>query len=264
MLAHLHDSYRASIHETGMTRRRAAQTLLVVAGGKPQAFVRQARKSGLKIERDRIEQVMQAATRVAQKALAGLPPPNDLSQATSDIAWLADILSKANCINSVSVPVPSAKTAPPDNPKEDAFLEESFDKIVIVIAVAALGLVFAVFAYRRSRRYRQNVVQRMPRKPFSAELDLTFTDVRGDMRQAKVIAMDLSVGGMKLNWPQNDVPPGTTVTVALPTGNRLGSVMWSNAHYAGIMFDEHLTSNDLKSIESPVPDERETAPEGAA
>ena len=59
--------------------------------------------------------------------------------------------------------------------------------------------------------------------------------------------LDVSAGGMKLAWP--DAPPqGTAITASLPTGEKAGSVVWSNAHYAGVVFDQQLAQDEVDVI----------------
>lgn len=117
---------------------------------------------------------------------------------------------------------------------------------------AAIALVAAIFGFRaiqRSVSYRKQVLQRLPRKPISAKSDVTFTTPKGDTAKAQAKAMDFSQGRMKLGWPENDIAQAAKVTVSLPSVERPATIVWSNAFYAEIMFDDHLTQAEVAALE---------------
>ena len=120
---------------------------------------------------------------------------------------------------------------------------------MLFASTALVGVVFGMIRYKKSHDRRRRIVQRMPRKTISAEFEIMFTNPEGDMAQSKAKALDISIGGMKLDWPNNNVSKGSALTIHLPMGPRLATIMWANTFYAGIMFEEFLSSEDIKSIE---------------
>ncbi len=266
MLGQLHDAYLATLVETGDARISGARTLLVVVGGKNAAALsRQVRKTGIEIPQDRLLDVMQTGAELAHSILLGNPLPIDLFEHSRNIDWLGSIVQKANCQNGiVATNARTSKTSEDDSAFKFSKPDTGTQPIIaasIVALLAALALLTKMIL--KSRAYRVRRTARLPRSPLSIKFNLTITDQDGEMQQTTATGVDISAGGMKLDWPDGP-PAGTTVTVSLPFGERLASVVWSNAYFAGIMFDDVLSKNELASLSTNDASEKKTAPEGAA
>ena len=265
MLGQLHDAYLASLIETGDTRISGARTLLVVVGGKNAAALsRQVRKTGIEIPQERLLDVMQAGAKLAHSILLGDPVPNDLFQHSRNVDWLGAIVYKAHCQNGVlarklRTSEPSKKGGAFEFPKPN---KESLPVFAAGLVALVVALALLTILVPKSRAFRVFKAARLPRSPFTMEFHLTITDQDGELMQTTATGVDISAGGMKLGWPDGP-PAGTAVRVSLPFGERLASVVWSNAHFAGIIFDDVLNKKELASFSKNDPPEKETAPEGA-
>ena len=250
MLGRLHDAYLATLMESGQTQTSAATTLLVIVGGKnATALARQVERSGIRLPSDRLLAVMQDAAKLAQATLLGVLLPSDRFHHSRNIEWLGDAAHRTGCRDGIAASdtrAPATDTqrvrqAPAEEPWKFPFFE-------IAVAAAGLALIaFLVNEIRASRPYRVHRTERLPRIPISMELALTTTDDEGTVQQIAATALDFSAGGMKLDWP-DPAPAGTAVSISLPFGATPATVIWSNAFYAGIMFDELLDKEQVNSL----------------
>lgn len=249
MLAQLHDAYRAMIKEDPPVRLRAAQTLLVITGGNAKALARQVAKSGLKVDPERLDTVMQNGSSLAYQILTRAGLPADLAVPENDVSWLNSLISHSDCGNTLRYAAADTSYSSGTQAQEEKNPYGLYDLEMLFASTALVGVVFGMIRYKKSHDRRRRIVQRMPRKTISAEFEIMFTNPEGDMAQSKAKALDISIGGMKLDWPNNNVSKGSALTIHLPMGPRLATIMWANTFYAGIMFEEFLSSEDIKSIE---------------
>lgn len=267
VLQRMHDAYLATLTETGQMQLSGARSLLVYAGGSPKSLIQQLKKADIQIEEDRLTRVIQQAVDVAQIVMTGAPLPTDTFQHSQNIKWLGNIAHRTNCKDFVVAADWSgrhsrASSSPP--PKYTLSKLKSNYPIVIagvlvLLALAGLG----IRKYRKSRLFLVRQMDRLPRSPASMTLPATFTDAEGNIQQTTVTALDISTGGMKFDWPDAP-PPGIVLTVSLPFGQRLARVAWSNAYFAGIVFDSPLSKREMAQLLEESPQESKTAPEGAA
>lgn len=257
MLARLHDAYRALLVDSGHVQTNAAAALLVVIGAKDAtALSRQVAQSGESIDPDRLRDTMEDAAGLAEQFMTARQLPDDRFRHSQNVEWLGDIVNRTDCrdsftaigtsFQSTSYDQPVQRQRVPRKTKQDQFLEFLAWLFGASAVVGAVG--YGIDKFRNSHRYRTQMLERMPRHPVSIELELTYTSPSGDMHQTKVSALDVSAGGLKLDWKDNNAPPGTIVTVALPDGQKLATVMWSNAYYAGVMFDTMLSRKQLAAL----------------
>lgn len=252
MLAQLHDAYLATLNETGARKRNAARTLLVVIGGKnPTALARQLKRSGLQIEQERLNGTMQNAAEFAHDLLLGSLQPNNTTSHRNNVDWLAAVVHNVRCRSTVTVPARAyAATGPyPDKKSFSKENRKAFPWVKTTLASLAI-LAASIFVFKKSGlafAWRVKQAARLPRVPFSMKLSVTLTDADHEMQQATVTGLDVSAGGMKLDWP--DPPPqGTILTLSLPFGERLATIVWSNAYFAGVMFDDFLDKSELRQL----------------
>lgn len=255
MLGGLHDAYRATLVEPGPSRRRAAMALLVLIGTQDAAaLARLVAQSGKTIPVNKLELVLIDAKALAQATLNGTRTEEPDFRHGLNVDWLSNTFIASGC--RASAPTASRSKSvfekrsvgdasqPPRSPtrsRNATFILYGLTLLSAVLTVLGGYKLYTSFFMRRRR------VERMPRFPISLPLDLTYTDAEGHMREAAVQALDISQGGLKLDWP---APPeqGTLVTLPLLATQRLGRVSWSNTYFAGIMFDVPLTQQELKSL----------------
>jgi len=111
-----------------------------------------------------------------------------------------------------------------------------------------LGLVLRIVL--KSHRVRAHLVSRLPRHPAQIEFDVHHKDDAGLAVKQRVKALDISTGGMKLRV-ETPMTQGTPLNLQLTLGEWTASVVWANAHYAGIMFDQMLSEAELERLTSP-------------
>ena len=255
MLGRLHDAYLATLIESGQTQTSAATTLLVIVGGKnATALARQVERSGIRLSNDRILAVMQDGAELAHATLLGLPLSADHVQHSRNVEWLGDAAHRTACRDSIAA---SDIRAPSTNEHDvQQIPDEVSGKLRILrIAAIAAGLALTAFLVKKVRAsylFRVHQNERLPRTAISVELELTMTDADGVEHHVSATALDLSAGGMKLDWP-NPAAPGTPLVISLPFGETQATVIWSNAFYAGIMFDNLLNEEQMDALREESP-----------
>ena len=256
MVGTLHDAYRAAFFEAGDLRQKGAITILFTAGGRTGTDLATAMaRAGVTADADRLQHSVEAGTALATALISGQPLPEGYDH-EAHIAYLGTLFARSRCANSAAAATPGGSAhgiaAPEQANAQSGLLGKDTSSAVkaglfVAMLTVVTGLAYAAHRIWTSLAMRRRRVERLPRTPISLGFDLTYTDADGNMKQSKVEALDLSAGGMKLSWP--DPPaPGTTVTLTLPIGSRLGQVMWSNAHFAGAMFDDRLSKAELETI----------------
>lgn len=255
MLSTLHDAYEATLNGKPTHKRSAAQTLLVVAGDRTEdRLVTQLARAGVTVDPPRLADALADARAIATATLAGTSlEPADFRHGLN-LTWLAEVVIATRCANSPAhaslTPAQSgnagATLTGTGVHAEDTPLQVGPTAKLLLIGLA-LAAIPAALLLRRSVFIRKRQVERLPRFPIALPLDLTFTTPDGEIEEAQGEALDISQGGMKLRW---DAPPptGTLATIPLLGIQRLSRVIWSNPHYAGVMFENALTKPELKSL----------------
>lgn len=256
MLSRFHQEYRATLTESDDAQRSAAQALLVIAGGNAATLTRQVAKSGIDIEPERLTLALSNGAKLAKQVLARDPLPADLNPNESDVSWLAERLNSNSCSGATTASGTSLAAGNGHSAFGNGRSDSNSSSALNSANLAALGAVLAligaiigVVLYRRSWTHQKRVTVRLPRRQVHHTIQIMFTDGDGNMKQTDVAVLDLSVSGAKLEWPDNNAPAKSAVTAMFPFGNSLATVVWSNTHYAGIMFDERISDADIKEIE---------------
>lgn len=257
-LGTLHDAYRATLEERGKRQQSGALTLLFLVGGQDAAeLAERVGWSGAEISQERLAEVLIAGKDLAGATLEGRPKADTEEVHNANVRYLESVFLASRCQNSASNSshLRGDFSPPPSLTKPKNTFASSLQQaapttqllLVMAVLIGAAGGGYGAYSVWTSAYMRRKRVERLPRKPISLKFELTFTDAEGHMKQADVEAIDVSAGGMKINW--SDPPPaGTTITLALPVGHKLGQIAWSNSHYAGAMFQDRLSNKDLESL----------------
>lgn len=258
VLGGLHDAYYAMVTGSGGTRQMAAATLLVLAGDRASSrLAAQADLMGLGVPIDRLDGVLSGARELAAAVLTTPDHRIDRLAHASNIEWLGTLYEQTGCRNSLahaSLPVGAASAQSTVNGETSGRVRKSGDTDVIrliILTVASgagvAGLVLAVRFVRQTLFFRRHQAERQPRTAISLEIEVGFEDESGTSQRKRLTALDVSAGGMKLAW--NDPPgQGTALSLSLPVGERGATVIWSNAFYVGVMFDELLEEETLQTL----------------
>jgi len=127
-------------------------------------------------------------------------------------------------------------------------------RIVSAPLLAALAASFLALSFLGWRYLRMVLVRRKRRaKRFSCLLDI---GMRIDGARHSARLHDLSQVGCKLAVTA-PLRKGDTVTLAMPSAERRGRVIWANRHYAGIEFDRHLSAEQVGTIVTTEQDRRQ-------
>lgn len=250
-LARVHDRYHAVVQGTDDLRARSAAQL---HGWLPtlnaRGLANLLAEGGTEVDADRLSRILDGARRLSRDLITGTPPTMvGLAPHIENVDWLAETVRASGCLSRFAEPEQadgaetlSAGTAIGAGGEGQPL----FGKLVLpLLALLGLGAVaYAVHAIRKSRTYRVMQVARLPRHFTTAVVDVAYETPARGARKEKVTGLDISAGGMKLAWPEAP-PRGTLLKIRTPLGERTASIVWSNAHYAGIMFDQVMTEDEL-------------------
>lgn len=257
-LAGVHDAYRAMLVESGRQRALAAQTFLILQGrDEGSQLAGRLARAGFDVPEDRLARALRDGGALARHVIAGGTPPPGLGHHSANVNFLNSTYVATGCRSALpTVKRPPGGTSP--FPVQTATTQRQrkdeppdIVKLSLYAMIGCSALLLAVLGGHgvlTSRHMRKSVVERQPRTPVSIEVDVTF-ERENQISRLRVRVIDISVGGMKVEWKD---PPkaGANLMVTLPMGERGGGVMWSNAFYAGIMFDEFLTETELGNLSS--------------
>lgn len=259
ILGGLHDAYLAALTKTGATQIQGATTLLVILGGSSaSSLARLVATSGVTVDTDKLEQSMEDANQLALQVLANEQLPNDTFHHSLNIDWLGDTFLRTGCMNS------DITGQQIGNQPQTADAESSTVQVIVAAArrhpilTLVIGLCtvlctgVGLHRFRQSHTFKKGRAERHPRMPISIKINLTSINEDGDTKQTSVTGIDVSIGGMKLEWP-DPAPVGTNLKLILPIGVRLATVAWSNAYFAGIIFDDLLSQSDLDTLQQAAP-----------
>ncbi len=256
-MAAVHDAYLALIQEQGPKKRQAAKVILVLVGDSGGAsIVQRAEKDGLLSSPERLLAVFSDAIDLAQMALLGVWMPEDTFNHGRNIDWLSQQIDMAGCgesfrasqrasINALGSGVQASPSAMRPHTQTTAERSPLLQMLLALVAVVALGL--ATIAIRHSWAFRKSQVERLPRRTVSTEVTVTYGS-EDDPKTLQLTALDISAGGMKLRWPENELSTGTRLTVTWAHGSLVAAVIWQNTFYVGIMFDELLSEDQLRDF----------------
>jgi hypothetical protein len=174
-------------------------------------------------------------TRHTARTLENLTYIDRLLTAT-DCTTNPSVLSQAAPSDQVAPQSPkAATTAPP------VFTTKPLWLLIALTLAAALGGA-TLLATRKTIRPKGRT-KRLTRYPAVIPVLVTVQNAPPDLADTA----DISLGGVKLAW-KNAPPAGTALTVDFSEVECAATVVWSNAHYAGLRFDAHLTEDDLNRI----------------
>ena len=255
VLGGLHDAYRATLLESGETLQQGAMKLLFLAGDQePTEFSRRVSRAGVELSTDRLSKVLSDGKSLASATLNGTRTDEDRFRHGLNIQWLADVFLQSGC--ELSPPILGEDTeqlismSPSIHPKPGMNVGSSKTGQLLLLLAATLvvlGAVLGIHKLHNSFVMRRRRAERLPRTPISLQVQAAYAYPDGTVRSERVEAVDISLGGMKLNWPQ-PAPAGAQVTLTTPVGERGAQVTWSNSFYAGLMFETQLTDEELQSL----------------
>lgn len=258
-LAQLYDAFYAITRETGDIRTRAAARLY------PQLATLDVEEFAEELDAGFSEEEIAEALTTARTLSREVIMDADLSpfrvlDSRDEAAFLAEFIERSRCLSGASGGggggSAERETQNDDNgPKKLSFGPKSRSQgtkslvdtskpatMGILIAAGLLALGASGFFIFRSRPVKIHMAERLPRH----RIRLDFTAAYAGAPHS-VTALDVSLGGMKLKVPK-PLDNGTFMELSLPHGATPATVIWSNAHYAGILFDERLDKADLDAI----------------
>ncbi len=261
-LARFHDGLRVIVTEDDPKRTRAAARLYPnLANMDFAGFID-------KIDAGASTADLIAALETARELTRDVITAADLSpfrflDARDEVELLADFIDRSGCLDGASGGGSSHSSdnqgsedgtrkiefGPKSGSQGAAQASEGTTSLTLILSALAGLTVLAglVAAIARSRRVKIHMAERLPRHRISLDFPATYTSENGTNGTRDVTALDISLGGMKLKLPD---PPegGEPIDLALPTGQQPATVIWSNTHYAGILFDERLDEADLQTL----------------
>ena len=258
VLSVVHDRYQTILQSKGDTRARAAARLYPFLSDIDTRQVGQDLDS--KHDGERVVRVLNSARSLAEFVISGVTLSLvSIAPHTQNVTWLGDVLDQSDC-PSAAPPKrqnpDSAKTKPMESRtklpwgKFKSLAEETPYAPGILLLLGLVLLAVSGLVVLRTRSFRIRQLKRLPRYPVGFSVPVSYIDANGGQHAVSAKALDISLGGMKLGLP--DAPkPGTSLNLALPFGAVSGSIIWSNAHYAGILFDKHLSPEGLAEIRQP-------------
>ena len=247
-------AYQTTLNGDPKQQRRAAKTVLVIAGQQSgDRLAAQIAHSGAGVDILRLSDILSDALDLATASLSDVPSEEPDFRHAMNVAWLAELYAASHCRNSDA----HASLTPAGDAEARAHLRapgiggDMLAARASTVAMAGLALLAAGaiggYVVVRAPPMRKRQVERQPRFPISLRLDLTFTTPEGELKEAWGEALDISQGGLKIRW--DDPPPPDTLTSLTLLGiTRLSRIVWSNHHFAGLMFEVGLTKAELKSL----------------
>lgn len=248
VLGALHDAYRATLTERGAAQIQAATSLLFMAGGQDSiTFARQVSRSGVDVSAERLRDILVDAQQIATDTLEGRQSGDPDFRHGPNVQWLADTFIASRCQNSVATTSRTNVEVAPKRSERSSILEMPKKSQYILLGIAVIAGLLSLLGLRmflNSFAMRRRRVERFPRQPILLPVKVTYAFPDGEERKLDVEAADISLGGMKLSWPQPP-GPGTPVTVITSDRTMSAQITWSNSFFAGIMFDEQITEEEL-------------------
>ena len=269
-LARFHDAYRQVLSAPHASDPRLAYTLMAYATLTKKTFLESPSTEPLDIGDRKLERILRDANNLANSALSEIQTGEVPSVHEENVARIGRLLLGSGCFGtgqqdqSLSTVVfdPSAIGGRKDKVSTSRFPIQ-FGNLLSILAVLILAAT-TVFLASRSAFFRRKAAERMPRFQFSTTVRLTYSDSEGQRKTLLLDAVNISSGGIQLKWPSS-CPSGTSVELAFLDTQRKANVVWSNNHFAGLVFENVLSDDELWSAiaRSRGSSKTETAPEGA-
>ncbi len=253
-LATLYDAFFALTQEKGDAQKRvAARFYPTIATTDFSGFVSELKPGPL---HDDLTSALDAGRDVARSVLTTTEVSAFLAlDIADDIQIIATFLDASDCprpehVSADALKPVAAQTAAPlgfDDPTGTSAPQPhpaSVSKLGGIVAGTILAICILIAIAMRSRKARIYRMRRLPRRSIKLNLSATFETEEHTEKTEDVVALDISLGGAKLRLA-GPLPDGANIVLKLPTGPISGSVVWSTAHYVGIMFDEQLSDAEL-------------------
>ena len=263
-LAQLYDAFYAITRETGDIRTRAAARLY------PQLATLDVEEFAKELDAGFSEEKVAEALTTARILSREIIMDADLSpfrvlDSRDEAEFLAEFIERSRCLAGASGGNGGGSTS--SDPENDDSGEKKLTfgpksgsqgakslvdtskpaTMAILIGAGILALGASGFFAIRSRRMKIHMAERLPRHRIRLDFTAAYAGASGAAGSHSVTALDVSLGGMKLKVPE-PLDNGTQMELSLPIGPVSATVIWSNAHYAGILFDERLEGTALSEI----------------
>ena len=264
-LARIHDFYLTLVTEKGTDRTRAAARLYPLIAEEDATSLFKDLKAD--VEFASFSKALASAIELSQEVITQAQfPTQALELHTANISHLAGLVRKTGCMpkgggrgqggttnSQVKVgedQTPQSALSPDARVqgfRSDAFNGELPVQTLVLTTAIALAFAICLGLILRSRRLRIYRVNRLPRQETRFSVDFTIDGPEAEKMTRKGQAIDVSLGGMKMKVGMQ-LDAGARLVLSLPIGDHSASVVWSNAHYAGILFDQNITEPDLLTL----------------
>lgn len=249
----IHDSYRAMVSgQRSIQTGAAIQITRDVPVYSADYFGRSFQSLKLDIDLVRLDTLMLDGYLLAGQLLGGARvDPVSQAKHKQNVDWLTGEIARTGCFREKStakgaptagLTLPKALTRAPYAALKSKVAKAKIDwRMVLGALVVAVGgfVIYLIYVSRPARIAR---VGRMPRETVALSVKVTHSK-----SQDRIILLDLSLGGAKVEW---EGPPkqGEAISIDLPMGPRSGSIVWSNLFFAGVMFDDHLSLDEFDAL----------------
>ena len=255
-LAILYDGFFAVSQTKGDQQRRIASRLYPnIAATNFASF---ANTLDAESVQDDIRRALTNARDLTRNLLTSTDPLSfNASDMLEEVQVIGDFLTASDCpmllagtsggtgtgFTRIGEPRGTDGSAPHRRPKATT----SSSTLIVIVASIVLGAGTLASLILRSRPAKIYRMKRLPRKSIQLAIPASYVTDDSIPVARQVIALDISLGGMKLRTPDT-LTDGTKIDLALKTGPISASVVWSTAHYVGILFDERLSETELDII----------------
>ena len=258
-LARIHDLYRALVDNDDLGKSRAAARLFPMLSERdPESFLQDL---GIDTQVSRFSTALASGGNLAK---AVITKPNQTPQALdhhkANISYLASLVQDSDCLSGSgykqgaggkflqSAALNSQGLTSDTKSSRSDRSRQPFSVATILIAALAFATVAgAVYFLKKTRILRIRNVNRLPRSKIRLTVPIVVENPETGPQRQSASAMDASVGGMKLRL-ESPIPSGADVSLSLPFGERPAMVVWSNAHYAGIVFQANLSNTEFNTL----------------
>lgn len=256
-LAQIYNIYTALVIEDDDPQKRAAARLYpTLSNLDPERF---AATIDFAFNDIRWASIHRQASTLAREVSAGIPQSDQrLGTHTDNLNWLNRTILNSGCdLSDITTNGERAfgasggfltqavgKSNAPAPVKK-----ETITKVVSILSIIAFlcGLAGFIFAILVRRHFKIRRMQRLPRQNVAFDFKIEQTGANPVETAQSVTAVDVSLGGMKIRI-ENTLLDGAKLVLKLAVGDRGASVVWSNNFYAGLLFDDQLTQDELDEL----------------